>query len=64
MTTDPDRGDSPVAYTVPRAAASSGMSRTRLYQLMRSGELNSIVVGGRRLITRKALEDFFERKSS
>jgi len=41
----------PVAHRVPRAAQVSGVSRSRLYEFMKSGELAYIKMGRRRLIS-------------
>lgn len=46
----------PQAFTVDGASDYSGLSRSRLYFLMRSGELASAMVAGRRLIPRDALD--------
>jgi len=51
----------PLAFTVPDAVAYSGLSRSRLYQLIRSRELASLQVGGRRMIMRSALDSFFAK---
>jgi excisionase family DNA binding protein len=37
-----------LAFTIVEAAASAGLSRSLLYELIRAGELNSFRVGGRR----------------
>lgn len=49
----------PIAFTIHDAVAYSGLSRTRLYDLMQSGVLPSLQVGGRRMIRRDALDAFF-----
>jgi len=51
----------PLAFTVPDAVAYSGLSRSRLYTLIQSGELESLQVGGRRMIRRDALDAFFAK---
>ena len=40
----------PVAHQIPRAAQMSGLSRSQLYELMKSGELAYVKIGRRRLI--------------
>ena len=40
----------PIAVTVPVALRLSGLGRTKLYELMAMGEIQSIKVGTRRLI--------------
>ena len=41
--------------TVTRAAAFSGVSKSKLYEFLRTGELVSVKRGGRRLIPKRAL---------
>ena len=40
-----------------------GISRTGVFALIRDGELASILVGRRRLVTRAAIEAFIEKAS-
>lgn len=40
----------PLAYQVPAFLKSFGIGRTKLYQLIKTGEIRTVVVGGRRLI--------------
>lgn len=49
----------PLAFTIPDAVAYSGLSRSRLYDLIRTGELVSFTVGGRRMVFRTAIDTFF-----
>jgi excisionase family DNA binding protein len=44
-----------LAYSVAEAAAVSNLSRSKLYELLASGELRSIKIAGRRLIRRSDL---------
>lgn len=44
-----------LAYGIRDAAAVSGLSRSKLYELIKSGRLSSIKIAGRRLVTRAAL---------
>jgi excisionase family DNA binding protein len=53
----------PLAFSIPDAVAYSGLSRSRIYALMRDGLLPSVQVGGRRLITRAAIDSFFSKLS-
>lgn len=48
-------------YKVPEAVQSTGIGRSRLYEYMRTGELESVTVGRSRLIPAEALEDFARR---
>ncbi|MEO3811452.1 helix-turn-helix domain-containing protein [Sphaerisporangium sp. B11E5] len=53
---------SPRLLTVPQVMAALQVSRWTLYQLMNSGELDSIVVGVRcRRIPESALDDYLAR---
>ncbi|OYQ35722.1 hypothetical protein CHU93_01445 [Sandarakinorhabdus cyanobacteriorum] len=51
---------SKLAYSVKDACALIGLSRSKIYALMASGELGSIRVGGRRLIPADAIRRLFE----
>jgi excisionase family DNA binding protein len=46
------------AYSLGEVAGLVGMSVSGLYLLIGRGELQSVRVGGRRLVTRQALNDF------
>lgn len=50
----------PLAFTIADAVAYSGLSRSRLYILIQTGELPSLQVGGRRMIRRDALDALFD----
>jgi excisionase family DNA binding protein len=50
-----------LAYQINEAVEASGLGRTTLYAAIAAGELETIKVGTRRLITRDALLDFLER---
>lgn len=45
-------------YRVPEAAEATGISRSKLYELMSSGRIESVKLGGLRLIPAESLEDF------
>jgi excisionase family DNA binding protein len=47
-----------LAYSVDEAARLTGLSRDLLYDEMRRGNLASVKVGRRRLITRQHLQQF------
>lgn len=53
----------PHAFTIDHAVTYSGLSRSRLYTLIQSGDLPSFRVGGRRMILREVLDSFFARLS-
>jgi excisionase family DNA binding protein len=40
----------PVSHQIPRASQTSGLSRAKLYEFMKSGELPYVKIGRRRLI--------------
>jgi excisionase family DNA binding protein len=48
----------PPSVSVEEAARLLGLGRSNLFELMDSGELRSVVVGSRRLVPRRALEEF------
>lgn len=51
-----------IAYRIDEAVNATGLGRTFLYERIRSGELKSIKVGGRRLILAEALIAFLDRQ--
>ena len=53
-----------LAYSVPQAAAAIGISRSKTWDLIRSGRLSSLKVDGRRLVPRWALEELLQDPSS
>lgn len=50
-----------LAYRIPEASDVSGIGRTKLYEEISSGRLESISVGRRRLIPADALEAYLNR---
>jgi len=50
-----------LAYSPAEAAATLGISRARLYQLLDDGTIPSVKLGRRRLIRRVALVGLLER---
>ena len=46
---------------VPAVLARLGIGRTKLYQLIDSGELRSMKIGSRRFVTDAAVDDFITR---
>lgn len=58
----PDGG--PMLLSVKDAAIHLGVSRTLLYELVQRGEIKSLQLGRRRLISREALREFIEENSS
>ena len=50
--------DRQLLYTVPHAAAVLDLSKTTVWNMIRDGELESIKVRNRRMITRAELERY------
>jgi excisionase family DNA binding protein len=53
-----------IALQMSEAAYVSGISRTRLYELIKDRTLPSVKAAGRRLILRSDLEKYFDRLRS
>lgn len=52
----------PLTHTIPEATQYlRGVGRTKLYELIEAGEIETITVGRRRLVPHQALVDFVER---
>lgn len=51
----------PAAFSVADAVRYTGLSRSRLYELIRDGQIASFNVGGRRMFLRSALDAFFAK---
>jgi excisionase family DNA binding protein len=47
-----------IALRIPEASHVSGLSRSKLYELIGDGKLHSVKAGGRRLILRQDLEAY------
>ena len=58
MTNTPSGG--PLAYSINEASRATSLGRTRLYQLIASGELKAIKIGNRTLIPAHALHKLLE----
>jgi excisionase family DNA binding protein len=52
----------PIAVRVPDAARLIGLSRSRLYELMKRGEVEFVKIGGATLIPYDGLRAFIERQ--
>jgi excisionase family DNA binding protein len=48
-----------IALRIPEASHISGLSRSKLYELIGEGKLRSVKAAGRRLILRADLESYF-----
>lgn len=51
----------PINLSIPEAVEASGLGRTTLFARIRSGELESIKDGRRRLIPVSALHDYMQK---
>lgn len=51
-------------YEVSEASVMTSLGRSKLYELLAAGEIESVKVGKRRLIPAQALETFVERLRS
>ena len=58
--TDRDAGITPLLLTPEQAAHALGIGRTRLYQLLATGQLASVKLGGSRRISRRALQTYVD----
>ncbi len=57
----PSSQQEPLAYGPGEAARLLGVSRSRLYQLIDAGQLESVTLGRRRLIRHRDLEGLLDR---
>jgi len=51
----------PEALSVVAAAKMAGISRTKLYEVITSGELPSFKIGRRRMVRPSAIKDWLDR---
>ncbi|QRX96398.1 helix-turn-helix domain-containing protein [Streptomyces noursei] len=58
--TDPVDEGGPLVMSVKEAAAHLGVSRSVMYELVRTGEIGHLPLGHRKMISRKAMETFVE----
>ena len=52
----------PISLRIPEAVRLTGLSRSRIYELMKSGEIAYAKVGNSTLILMDSLRAFIERK--
>ncbi len=53
-----------IALSVPEAAAMIGVSKTKLYEIMRQDDCDFVLqLGGRRLVSRSRLEAWIDRQA-
>ncbi len=53
----------PLLLSVKDAATHLGVARSKMYELVNNGELPSLALGGRRLVSREALNEFVVQMS-
>jgi excisionase family DNA binding protein len=53
----------PVLLTVPEACEKLRISKTMLYDLLRSHQLESVQIGRRRLISARAIDTYVQRRT-
>lgn len=51
-----------LGYSVQETVEASGIGRTTIYELINTGELESIKVGRRRIIPAVSLREYFDRR--
>jgi len=56
--------DIPVSYSVPVAARLIGISPRGMWDLVRTEKIRSFWVGGRRLVSRKAIEEYVTEREN
>jgi len=54
----------PISYPFERGLAEIGKSRAAGYRAVRDGELKTYLDGRRRMVTRKALEEYVARQEA
>lgn len=50
-----------LSFTVEEAVAATGFTRSRLYEAIGTGELESFKAGKRRMVSARALEDYIAK---
>jgi excisionase family DNA binding protein len=50
-----------IAYTIRQAVAVTGIGRSKLYEMIRDGEIVAVKIRGQRLIERAEIEALFPR---
>ncbi|HEX2041538.1 MAG TPA: helix-turn-helix domain-containing protein [Acidimicrobiales bacterium] len=61
MSASPENQEAAVLYSVEDVIARTSLGRSKVYELLASGELGSVKVGRRRLIPARSLDEFVER---
>jgi len=69
LTSEPSRHIAPrsqqekLAFNINEVCAATGVGRTSVYEAIKNGALKSVMVGGRRLVRREALENWLDGQS-
>ena len=53
--------DTPLLFTPEQAAAALNLGRTRIFEMLKTGQLPSVQVGRSRRITQQALQEFVQQ---
>lgn len=53
-----------ISYTVEEAAAAIGIGRSLAYELIQDGTIPSVLLGRRRVIPRRLLEEWLENEAN
>ena len=53
-----ENGQDRITVRIPEAVRMTGLSRSRIYELIRSGDIRSVKIGASRLIPVDSLHDF------
>ena len=51
----------PLTVRIPEACRMTGIGRSKLYELIKAGEIETIKVGSRTLVTVAGLEEFLDK---
>ena len=54
----------PISVRIPEAVRLTGLSRSRIYELMKSGDIEFVKVGGSTLILMESLRSFIHSRRS
>jgi excisionase family DNA binding protein len=50
-----------ITLSIPDAASTLGIGRTSLYGLLRAGELETVQIGGRRVVVADSIRNYVDR---
>lgn len=58
------QADNRLLFSVPEAAHRLGISRSRLYEIIAEGGIETVTIGRLRKVSTRALEDFVEKSTA